>query len=176
MAALITEVLRIGSQAWRYEWSGTEPFTVYVDGNAVLRDSDQTSYIVQLDEAGDEPRQLEVVDSTQTTATMQQVLHTPRIILQFRGRRTNAYYIAQVYNGTTWEGNIVIVEDGRGYYRADIGYWTTFDYQFRVTPYDASGTAGTPLQFSIFHHTNPEPPALSYSYDSGTGKLTVDAI
>ena len=176
MAASITETLMVGTKACRYTWSGTAPYTVYLKGDAVLQNTDQTEYTAQWTDALVEPPAIEVIDSTESAATLQQVLHSPKITLQFRGRRTNSYYVAQLWDGAAWAYDVTIIEDGRGYYQVDAGFCETADYLFRVTPYDASGTAGTPLQFSIFHHTNPTPPELSYTYDSGTGNLTVDAI
>lgn len=175
MAASISETLMVGTKACRYTWTGTAPYTVYLKGDAVLQNTEQTEYTAQWTDDLVEPPPIEVIDSTQSAATLQQVLHSHKITLQFRGRRTNSYYVGQIYVGS-WIDAVTIVEDGRGYYQVDTGEWPTGSYQFRITPYDSSGTAGTPLQFSIFHHTNPTPPELSYTYDSGTGNLTVDAL
>lgn len=183
MASLITDVQLIGANgAAKYTWSGTEPFTVYGDGVALLQDSTQTSIVVQHENDGNtytQPVAIEVVDSTESTSTLQQVLHPPLITLQFRGRRTNLYYAVEVYNGASWEtGGPTIVEDGRGYYQLVVpGATPTASYQFRITPYDESGTAGDPLLYTCFHLTNPVPPELTYTYaGGGGGVVTVDAV
>lgn len=183
MASLITNVELIGANAAaKYTWSGTAPFTVLADGSAILQDSDQTSIVVLHENDGNtytQPVPIEVVDSTEDTDDLQQVIHPPKPILQFRGRRTNLYYTVEVYDGVSeWLSGPSVTEDGRGYYQVPIsGYTPSLDYQFRITPYDESGTAGDSLQYNVFHLTSPYPPELTYTYASGGGGVvTVDAV
>ena len=177
MGALITDCIKVGANAWRYAWSGTAPFTVYRGGLAMLQDSDDTELVVQwLDGAPHvEPPPIEVIDSTQTEADVQQALYVPNITLQFRGAPTNLYYKVEFYYGGDWIQAAVINETGAGYYTMVSAGLPPDTYQFRVTPYDMSGTAGEPLQYSVFHVTNPAPPELTYTYNAGTGLVTVDA-
>ncbi len=178
MSALINTVTRVGAGAWEYAWSGTAPFTVYSDGVAVLQESDATSVVMQWtdDDSHVEPPPIEVIDSTGDVSTMQQAIYPPQIVLQFRGRTTNLYYVVQQYDGAAWQTVCSIHEIGVGYYRATVRAQPTGSYQFRVTPYDESGSVGTPLQYTLFHHTNPAPPELTYIYDAGTGLVTVDNV
>ena len=183
MASLITDVELVGGNgAAKYTWSGTSPFTVYADGSAILQDTDRTSIVVLHENDGNtytQPVPIEVVDSTEDTADLQQVIHPPKVILQFRGLRTNLYYTVEVYDGiSAWVQGATVNEDGRGYYQVPIsGYTPSLDYQFRITPYDESGTAGDALLYTVFHLTSPYPPELTYTYASGGGGVvTVDAV
>lgn len=176
MAATITACNQIGSGAWRYEWTGTAPFTAYCQGVAVVENSDATEFVAQWDddEEHTEPPPLEVIDSTQTAAGLSQTLYPPIVTLQFRGADTNSYYIVERYTGSEWVEIATIVEDGSGYYQYRSPFWLTGDQDVRLTPYDESGTAGIPMTFSLFHHTAPFR-ELTYTYNAGTGDLTVAA-
>jgi len=182
MAASITNIEIIGANAAvRYTWSGTAPFTAMARGVAVVQNNDQTSVILEHEDGQThtQPVPIEVIDSTETDVALQQVLHPPNITLQFRGRRTNSYYKIELYVAALldWYNGGTIYEDGRGYYQLTLSNTPTDNYSFRVTPYDESGTAGEPLAFTIFHHTNPIPPELTYTYASGGGGVvTVDEV
>ncbi len=174
MAATITECRQVGSGAWRYTWTGTAPFTVYCQGRAVLEDSEATTYTAQWDDDTDhtEAPAIEVIDSTQDADGLSQTLYPPVVTLQFRGAPTNAYYTVERYTGSAWEEIAIIVEDGSGYYLYRSPFWLTGEQDVRLIPYDESGTAGNPMSFSIFHHTAPAT-ELTYTYNAGTGDLTV---
>jgi hypothetical protein len=177
MAAAITDVTKIGARAWRYTYTGTADFTVYMFG-AIVYQGANTTFVAEwpYDSADhqNEPPQIEVIDSTQTAAALSQTLYPYLVTIQFRGQTTNSYYLAEVYDGADWIGNTKVIEDGSGYYTITVpGETPASDYQFRITPYDVEGNAGDPLLFSVFHHTAPDPPQLSYTYDAGTGLVTI---
>ena len=178
MAFLITEAVKIGEGAWRYSWSGTAPFDIMLGGNVVLSQTDNTSLIVQWQDEPHastiEPPAIEGVDSTEDRADLCQSLLPPFITLQFRGKTTNAYYKIEAYDGADWQTITTMAESGRGYYKFTSPTRMTFTYDLRVVPYDESGTAGTPLELTFFHHTHPAPRDLTYTYDAGTNNLTID--
>lgn len=180
MPATITDVVRVGVYAWRYDFTGTAPFRVYRDGR-LAQNSDATSYVAEwgTDTTAHriEPPQIEVIDSTQTTAALSQTLYPPFVTIQFRGRTTNAYYLVEVSTngGSSYSTLSKIMEDGSGYYQSNSLGYTATDLLFRVTPYDSEGTAGDPLSYSVFHYGYPDPPSLTYTYAAGTGLLTIAA-
>ena len=180
MAALITACNPIGEGAWRYEWSGTAPFGVYAMGRTLLSGSTDTSIVVQWDdgETHTEPPAIELQDADGYTpdagGIISQIVYAPGVSLQFRGRTTNSYYTVEQYIGAAWEVVAVIQETAAGYYSYTAPYLIAGTYQFRVTPYDITATAGTPLAFTLIHHTAPAP-ELTYSYNAGTGIVTVSA-
>lgn len=175
MPAEITGCQKIGAGAWRYTFTGTAPFTVTSRGQQILVTSDSEEVTVTGDADSIEPPPIEVYDSTGSAATLQQTLYPPRVTIQFRGRTTNAYYVVSQYISGQWTQIATVLEDGRGYYDVVTPYAVTGEYQFRVTPYDESETAGIPLDFEVSHFTNPEPPELTYTYNAGTGNVTIAA-
>jgi hypothetical protein len=48
-------------------------------------------------------------------------------------------------------------------------------HQFRVTPVGSNGNAGAAKNFAVLMTRIPDPPSVSYSYDAGTGAVTIAA-
>lgn len=180
MAGTITGCTKVGALAWLYTWTGTANFSGYSEGKAVFENSDATSIVMQwTDDTAPhrvEPPVLEVIDSTQTTANVQQVTYPPSVTIQFRGKSTNGYYIVAVDDGTGYVNVATLAEDGSGYYQFNSSALASLDYTFKVTPYDIYGTASDAIAISVFHHTSPEPAILTYVYNAGTGLVTVDLL
>lgn len=174
MSALITDCVKIGANAWRYEWTGTAPFSVMMGGHWVLTQSEQTNLIVQFtDGTHVEPPPIEVIDSTQDPATLQQVLYPPCPMIQFRGNTTCTYYIvSESVDGEPWANIATVVEDGRGYYTVQVSARATNDLRYRVTPYDMTGAAGDPLNFSFRHVTTMQMPDGTYTYNAGAVEIS----
>lgn len=179
MAALITDCVKTGALSWRYEWSGTAPFNVYAYGQLYLANTDQTELIMTWDtDTADhrlEPPPIEVIDSTQTAAALKQVLHPPNFEIQFRGQTTASYYYVELSSdaGANWSA-LTVPEEGKGYYRISAYLPNTLDLQFRISAYDAQGGQGDYMEFDLFHHTPTIDPAVSYTYNAGTGLVTMD--
>lgn len=179
MAALITDCVKTGALSWRYEWSGAAPFNIYAYGQLYLANTDQTSIIMTWDTDSAEhridPPAIEVIDSTETAAALKQVLHPPNFDIQFRGQTTASYYLVEVSAdaGANWAG-LTVPEEGKGYYRVSQYLPNTFDLQFRVSAFDAQGGQGDYMEFDLFHHTVDGVVLLTYTYNAGTGLVTMD--
>ena len=181
MAATITDVVQIGPLAWKYYATGATEYVWMRDG-FVAQTGEADTFIAEwyTDSAENraEAPAVEVADIDDGTAALTQSLYPPLITLQFRGRATNAYYLIEfsVDNGSNWETGGTQREDGSGYYQFKAPALPAIDILFRVTPYDSTGTAGVPLEYSVFHYAAPTPPILQFNYNSTTHNVTVDAL
>jgi hypothetical protein len=167
---------RIAPNAIRYEWTGTAPYVVWERGSVVLNESSLTEYVAQnLDGTTNPLPAIEVLDSTDTVAAQNQN-YSPRVRMQWRGQADAELYLIQEYVDSTWTTRDAVIESGAGYY----GYETDpYDHgdapQWRILPQDSGQYQGTPISFTFNIVCNPLPPAVAYTYDSGTG-LTVSAV
>ena len=178
MATTLSPPTKAAIRAWRYAWSGTSPFYVYRDGKTVfgLSSTTKTEYIVEGPD-NFEPPSIEVIDSTETTATVQQIIHPPFAILQWRGANSAVQYILQEYitataTWTTWQS---IRETGAGYYSFQtpvLDDVTTATW--RVVAQDAAGNSSY-VTHQIFIVRNPDPPTIDLSYSSVSSNVTVTA-
>ena len=167
---------RTGANSVKYTWSGTAPYDVWQDGIKVLDQTTLTQYIAQtLDGSTNPLPAIEVLDDTDTT-TAQSYRFSPRVTFQWRGQADALVYLIQEYVDAEWTTRAAAVETGDGYYQfttAALDDVTTATW--RVRPQDANGYSGDPVTLTHFMVRNPAPPAVSYSYSSGTGNLTVSA-
>lgn len=181
MAASITDVVKIGTRAWKYYFSGTADFTVVKDGGIAYQ-GESTTFVAEWKDAtaaiGEEAPPIEAIDSTETTAALKQILYPPNLLLQFRGRATNSYYLIEysIDGGANWAAGIKQREDGSGYYQVNTSTLPQIDILFRITPYDSEGQAGVPVEYSIFQYSAPDPPSLQFGYNPTTHYVTVDAL
>jgi hypothetical protein len=174
MPATITTIQRIGPRAWRYTWSGTAPFDVWIDGAKVLDQTTLLTYIAQGDNSHTPPA-LEIRDAADT-GLPQSVTYSPIMRFQWRGQTDASLYIVQQYIGSTWTTQNAVRETGRGYYTystlaQDDGTLS----QWRILPQDSRGYRGAAVTFSQTIIRNPPPPTVLYAYDEGTTTLTVSA-
>lgn len=181
MAASITDVVKIGTLAWKYYFTGADEYTVMRDGY-IAQTGESDAYIAEWAEDSTEHQaeapQIEVVDSDDGTDGLVQTTYPPLLTLQFRGRSTNLYYAIEysIDNGSNWVASGTQREDGSGYYQVRTTALPAIDILFRITPYDSTGTAGVPLEYSTFHYAAPDPPVLQFNYNAGTHTVTVDSL
>jgi len=169
----IIDVEKIGAQSWRYTWAeGLSPYSIWYKG--ILWDRvDATEYIIEETGAANEPPAIEVLDSS-PGATAEQELYPPLLILQWRGvDGVDRYQIQEKVFGT-WTTRHTVLETGLGYYQyktpalADVTL-----AKWRVRAIDEWDNPSAALNFDAFIVSNPEPPAITMTYDSGTGLVTI---
>lgn len=170
----ITAITRKGPKSWLYEWSGTAPFDVYIDGAKRLDQSTLTQLIVSGDSATTPPA-MELRDAT-STGTAQSVQYSPLMRLQWRGQADAALYKVQRYVSATWTTQQIVREDGRGYYTfTTVALTDGTAEQWRIVPQDARGYTGAAIIITETLVCNPAPPNVTITYTEGTTTLTVAA-
>lgn len=180
MAASTPTYEHLGGGNWRASWAGTAPFRLYHNGTQVATQdggtTERTEYVVVTTDAV-EPPALEVFDSTESDDVAQTITYCPRGTLQWRRVVAASYYTIEKYDGADWD----IV--GRAYEDGLIGYHqfttqttpTGTEVQYRITAYDARGGTSDTRTFTWTPIAIPAPPAITLSYSSGTGNVTVSA-
>lgn len=177
MATTLSTPIKQSCGVWKYEWTGTAPFRVfsYDTYTYILEDTDETSVFVS---SGNdiEPPALAVYDSTETTIP-DGVTYPSQIVLQWRGYRyAAAYRVEQETAPSTWTEIQNYVEDGSGYYKftSQVSDDSVEALSFRVVTIDLSGgETDTDIERVVIR--NPSPPLCTYTYNAGTGNLTIAA-
>lgn len=147
----------VGSTSWRISWTAGagESADVYVDGVLVVS-TNATDCIVGLDDSA-------VVDVV-LAGTEPAEAFPRRLTLAWAGDADAAEYRIEEYVGTTWTWRQTVANDGRAYFS-----WKTrvledeTTHQFRITPYDAAGNAGTAETLSTLMVRVPDVPSVTWS-------------
>ena len=178
MSTTLSPPEKVSYGTWKYAWTGTAPFSVfdYRSYEFVVENSDDTEYYATSDD-NTEPQAIEVFDSTESTADALGLDYPARVILQWRGYSYADYYeIQQETAPSTYTTVQTYIEDGSGYYKF-VSPVTTDDVEtasYRVVMYDRAGAfSNTDTEQVIIRH--PSPPELTYTYNAGTGLLTIAA-
>ncbi len=163
---------------WRYDWTGTGPYRVYSYGLYQFIEEETDDEFIYLSSTGNiEPPAIEVFDSTETDDIPQGEQYQSRFIIQWRGYQYADYYTIQKETApSTWTDVQTYIEDGRGYYKFQSTIESS-DYtepSYRVILTDKAGATST-TEFSYYVARNPDPPELTYTYNAGTGLLTIAA-
>ena len=171
---IIPTATRAGSYSVRYDWTGTAPFDVWLDGVKVLDGTELLTYTAQNIDASTNPLPaVEITDATDTE-TAQSEQYSPRVRMQWRGQSDADYYVVEQNIDAAWTALAMVRENGSGYYNFESTAQTDdTTAEFRVIPYDSRGYDGLPLYITHSVICNPAPPAVSYTYSAGTGDLTV---
>jgi hypothetical protein len=164
------EPLRLARNCWRLQWTSTEAtpsYRVYVDG--ALVQSGARDWIDIPVGVGDTP----VVEVFDDESTPTEGAFPGWLLLFWQSASGVESYRIEEYSGGDWVARRTLLADGRLYYRyrtAVLADDTT--HQWRVVPVQG-GNDGTPLSFSALVVRHPDAPTASYSYDAGTGLVTV---
>lgn len=168
---------RVGDYAVKYSWSGTAPFDVWLDGVLLLNQTSLTERVVQtIDGTTDPLPAVEILDDTDTE-TAESYRYSPLLRFQWRGQAGVTLYLIQEYSDAAWTTRAVAYENGQGYYtHTTTALADATAHQWRVLAQDENGYTGDALTITHTTVRNPAPPAVAYSYDEGTGNLTVSAL
>ncbi len=175
MAAVITNIQKVGAKVWRYDYSGTAPFRVYIDGQLWGGMSRTETFIIVQGDSDNEPVPIEVIDSTENESDVQQVKYPQRAILQWRSAEDTDFYLVERFVSGEWVVQRTIHSHPDATYHryesdqlADV---TT--HQFRITAVNSSGDQGEPIPFDVLTVRNPPPPEIAVALAGGT--ITVSA-
>jgi len=175
MSVTIDSVRRVDLRSWIIVWSsdlgGTPTFYVYQDG--VLVNTTVDTEMVFMAELGECPL-VEILDDADAVP-----------MTAYPGRLTLAWYATAAPTGTdhykieeyvdaAWVIRANVREISAGYYK-----WKTrfledsTSHQFKITPVGVNGNDGAATTLVCLMVRHPNPPAVDYVYDDGTGKVTV---
>lgn len=177
MAITLNEPVQVGAGLWLLTWTSDvgAPYRVYRDG-VIVSTQESAEYYASVDD-GDVPV-IEVLDADTESPSD---AHPPKILLGWQRDADAVWYLVEEYSGGEWTERARIVPASLpGVSPAWLAYSTgtvadVTSHQWRVTPYDAAGNAGTALSFTTLMVRYPDPPAVTFSYDSGTAKVTIAA-
>jgi hypothetical protein len=162
-----------GTFAWRLAWTGDDAdatYRVFRDGR-LLATTRLTELLVGA--TGGAPPVFEVLDDPEAEPAAG---FPATATLAWYASAGAARYRVEQDVGGNWTEVDALPDDGSGYFR-----WTSdaladvTAYDFRVVPVGANGNDGTPLEYAVLMVRVPEPPAVAYSYDAGTGNVTISA-
>jgi len=174
MPAIFTAITKVGSQSWKYEWTGTTPYQVYRQGK-LIDTVDDAEYTIEVYGATDEPPVIEVLDDDDV-GTAQSVLYPCRVTLQWRGVSGADSYVIYKYVDAAWVEQAYAMEVSAGYYTHESGCLDDVTAsQWRVTAKDTHNNESDPISFTLFVVRNPDLPDLDLSYDAVDGELDIAA-
>ena len=174
MAVTITAVERIGTRSYRWQWTGTGPYTVYRDGRAIAEAITSTQITVEGATASDIPA-LEIVESSDA-ANAQSVLYPPFLTLQWTRVESASFYQVEEYTGGQWVLRARVLEQGLDYYSYDTGLLEDgATHTWRVRPVDSLGGGGRALEFVAPMVRNPAPPAALIRFNGSSQRLEMIA-
>lgn len=173
MAVVITDVERVGAAEFLYTWTGTPPFTIFVNGRLRFEDYDGNTLVVYSSDA-QEPPWLEIIEGADvSTAYSTLYPTTPRI--QWRGHVWASHYV--VFKAGSPDTELArISETGKGVYSyepEELDYNEDARYLVQVVNYFGA-TQGS-VWFQITNAGTPLPPSISLSYNETAHTFTVSS-
>jgi len=174
MAVTFAEPSYLAPGQWLISWSSSfgagAHFWIYLNGELVEEDTPTTSMVVAMTTPGD-LTELEVLDAAPESLDP---AYPSRAHLGWYGVDGAASYRVEEYVGAAWtERKPLNAEDADFFvFRTRVLEDSTV-HQWRVVPVGANGNEGTPLTWSFLMVRRPDPPDVTFSYDEGTGEVTV---
>jgi hypothetical protein len=172
--AITPTATRLGTYSVRYDWTGTGPYDVWLNGQRVLTSTTAETYTAQTTDGTTNP--LPAIEVLEAGDAAESDTYSPLLRMQWRGQSGASLYLVQQYVDSEWTTIGAVRENGTGYYAYTTTALTDGDTeQFRVRAQDSRGYQSEPVTFTHTVVCNPAPPVVSYTYDDNTGDLTVDA-
>jgi hypothetical protein len=152
---------------WSSDLGGTPTFYVYI--NAVLVETTTRTFLY-FDVGPGEQVQVEVLDAVGTPARA----FPGRILASWNAVADAAKYKVEENVATVWTRRAEILDRGEGYFEWQSRYLEdATTHQFRVTTIGSDGNEGPVHPVTIKMVRNPDPPSITYSYSSVSGKVTI---
>lgn len=168
MSLVTVSATRLTSTAWRMSWADTvDTYWVYVDGRLVSIQGD--AYINLESTTGAVP-QCEV--ATDEDDVPNQLLYPWRANLAwYDGDTSPARYHVVKLSGSAID---VLASTALSYVRWQSGVLDDqTSYAYTVDPIDAYDLTGTSQSFTVVIARHPDDPNVTYSYDAGSGEVTI---
>lgn len=183
MAASITDIIKIGTATYRFEYTGADAYYAALDGEELFSNRTETDYThgaAIVETIGTTPTQapaVEILDQDDYDAGTRTVSqqYPPFAFIQWRGSKQARYYLVEYYSGSTWVSYRKMGETGEGYYRVRTPKLVDGStQQWRVTGYDEFDNAGNTSTFEWVHICVPDAPDVAITYNESTGDVEVD--
>lgn len=176
MAVTENPPARIDLTTFKISWTSdlTPPvdFRVYREGRLVSSFTSATGAgeLLLSIPSGDHPF-IEILDDDNAIPS---IAFPGRPTLQWLSVSGTSYYRVDEYVSAVWTERRIIPEDGRGVYRFQTRWLPDVTQaQFRVVPVGENGNEGTAKAFTFTVVRHPDQPSVSYTYSSGTAKVTI---
>ena len=164
---------QISASAFLLRWDSTvegATFYVYRDGE-LLATTSLNEWLVTV-EAGEAP----VFDVLDDAAASPEPAFPGYLVLTWYAVAGAHRYLVQEDVAGTWTTFKTVLEDGSGYYLVSTRFLEDATvHTFRVLPVGTNENDGTAATLICLMVRNPDPPDVSFSYDSGTGAVTIAA-
>lgn len=175
MTVTIDSSQLVGPSTWRISWSSDQPtpvtYRIFRDGVLVTTtQADEHNFSIEPDERP----LIEILDDSTTEPSE---AFTSRFTLSWRSVVGAASYRIEELIGPGFVTRQIIPDDGRKW-----NNWVSRVleddqvHEFRVTAIGENQNNGTPVTFQIKMVRHPDPPEVAYSYDQGTGKVTITSV
>ena len=170
MTVTVNTPLRIDGQTWQLSWSSnlSDPvYRIFQDGLLVNTTQAETQ-IFSLSPG--ETLKVEILDDASEPAQG----FPGRFLMTWYGGSDTDHYRIDEYISGAWTQQTTIPESGKGFY----SYKTRFleditEHRFRVMPVGVNGNDGAALEMKMFMVREPDPPDVTYTYSSVTGRVTI---
>lgn len=177
MATVLSPPIRTNFNTWIYRWTGTAPFRIW--NNETQLYIEEFTEMTEIEIAGEsqyEPPALEVFDSTEGASFPEALSYMGKAVIQWRGYKFADYYSVQRDIGAGYEELTRIQEVGTGYYKYTGAILETLvEAEYQIVMYDLYGNSSTTPAF-VTLVTLPTLPDMTFTYDDGTGDLTIDEV
>lgn len=174
MSVTTLTVTRVGDVGFRLDFASDQPeptFYVYRDGRAVSEGTQPSYLAVVL--PGESPV-FEVLDDAE--AAPQEGYPAYVTLSWYAGGADVDRYLVQQFVSGVWTTKATVRDSGRPYFTWRSGTLADVtSHQFRVIPVGDNGNQGTATSFTVLMVRYPDPPDVAFSYDEGTGEVTVAA-
>lgn len=170
MAVTIESITQVGKQSFKLVYSsdlgGTPTFYIYLDGILVAL-TIRTNHIISI--SPDEQVMIEILDTTDAPS---QVFPGKIRLCWFAVDSANYYHVDE-YIDSVWTERARI-DDNSGYMNFDSRFVEDGqNHRFRIVAVDSSGNESTAAELIVLCVRHPDGPDVDYSYDDGTGKVTI---
>jgi len=171
MTVTIDTPVQVGQSSWRLTYSSTESsptYYIYQDGS-LLATTTQASWVFWLP-AG-ESLMVEIFDDADAVATN---AYPSRVTLHWYAPASVDYYRIDKYADAAWSEVGRVFDTGAPYYS-----WKTAvlsdvtSYTYRIVSIGDNGNEGAYREFTFLMVKHPAEPDVTYTYASGTAKVTV---
>lgn len=171
MSVTIRTAKQIDDRSVRLTWSsdGEDPtYYIWIDG-VFAYETSLTEGVFPI-----VPGAAAIIDVFDSSSDEPSVAYPGRFLIGWWPSDAVDYYRIDEYYDSAWLERARVIDNGEGFFT-----WRTrfledvTSHQFRIVPVGTDGNEGTATTFTSLMVRHPDPPDVSYSYDSGTTKITI---
>jgi hypothetical protein len=165
--------VQVSDDLWLLSWTSTwnHPFRVYRDG-LLVSEQDARQYLAHI--APGESPIFEVLDNP---ALHPSPAYPPYLFLGWKADSDAVQYRVEENVASVWTLRaLVTAQAGEDWLTHATGVLVDeTQAEWRVIPVDAAGNQGTAKTFTVLMVRYPDPPSVTFTYNAGTGAVTLAA-